>query len=46
MKRLIRRGVLKAPLKRRRAPASWPNPPGNISDDVMERLWQEEREGR
>jgi hypothetical protein len=27
-------------------PISWPDPPGNISDEVMERLWREEREGR
>jgi len=46
MKRLVARGVLKPPLKRRRAPASLPNPAGSISDDVMERLWQKEREGR
>ena len=45
-RRLIARGVLVPPKKKRRSRFSWPNPPGNISDEVMERLWQEEREGR
>jgi prevent-host-death family protein len=45
-RRLIARGVLTPPLKKQRSPVSWPDPPGNISDEVMERLWQEEREGR
>jgi prevent-host-death family protein len=45
-RRLIARGVLVPPKKRRRSPISWPDPPGNVSDEVMERLWQEEREGR
>jgi prevent-host-death family protein len=45
-RRLIARGVLVPPKKKRRSPASWPDPPGNVSDEVMERLWQEEREGR
>ena len=45
-KRLVARGVLTPPLKKRPAPASWPVPPGNISDEVMEQVRQEEREGR
>jgi len=45
-RRLIARGVLAPPKKKRRSRVSWPDPPGNISDEVMERLWQEEREGR
>jgi prevent-host-death family protein len=45
-RRLIARGVLVPPKKRLRSPVSWPDPPGNISDEVMEKLWQEEREGR
>jgi prevent-host-death family protein len=45
-RRLIARGVMTPPLKKRSSPASWPDPPGNISDEVMEKLWQEEREGR
>jgi prevent-host-death family protein len=42
---LIARGVLVPPLKRR-STARWPLPPGNISDEVVLRLWQEERESR
>jgi prevent-host-death family protein len=45
-RRLIARGILTPPLKKQRSPVSWPNPPGNISDEVMEKLWQEEREDR
>jgi prevent-host-death family protein len=45
-RRLIARGIMTPPSKKRSSPASWPDPPGNISDEVMERLWQEEREGR
>jgi prevent-host-death family protein len=45
-RRLIARGVMTPPLKKRSSPVSWPDPPGNISDEVMEKLWQEEREGR
>jgi len=44
--RLIARGVLMPPLKRRRPSASWPKPAGNIPDGVMDRIWEEEREGR
>jgi prevent-host-death family protein len=44
--RLVARGVLTLPLKRRPASISWPVPPGNVSDEVMEQAWQEEREGR
>ena len=44
--RLIVRGVLTPPLNKRPASVSWPQPPGNVSDKVMERLWQEERESR
>lgn len=44
--RLVARGVLVPPLKKRRASVSWPEPPGNISDEVMERTWREERESR
>ena len=45
-KRLVARGVLKPPTKKRRATGAWPNPPGNVSDEVMERVWREERDGR
>jgi prevent-host-death family protein len=45
-RRLIARGVLNPPLKRRSSPVSWPNPPGNVSDEVIEQVWREEREDR
>ena len=45
-RQLVARGVLTPPLQRRSSPVSWPNPPGTISDEVIERLWQEERENR
>jgi prevent-host-death family protein len=43
---LVARGVLSPPLKKRRVPADWPEPPGNVSSEVMERVWRKEREGR
>jgi len=45
-RRLLVRGVLTPPLKRRPAPVSWPQPPGNVSDEVIDQIWQEERENR
>ncbi len=45
-RRLVARGVLTPPLKKRRSSVSWPEPPGNISDAVMERVWRGERESR
>jgi prevent-host-death family protein len=45
-KDLIARGALTPPLKRRRASDSWPKPVGNISQEVMDRIMEEEREGR
>jgi prevent-host-death family protein len=44
--RLIARGVLTPPLKKQPARVSWPEPPGNVSDEVIEQLWREERESR
>ena len=44
--RLVARGVLTLPLKKRPASVSWPMPPGNVSDDVMEQVRREERESR
>ena len=43
-RRLIARSIMTPPLKKQRSPISWPDPPGNISDEVMEQLWQEERD--
>ena len=45
-RRLIARGVLAPPLKKRPSTASWPKPPGKVSDKVMEQVWREERESR
>jgi prevent-host-death family protein len=45
-KRLIAQGALRPPLKRRRPSASWPKPAGNIPEGIMDRIWEEEREGR
>jgi len=42
--RLIARGVLTPPLKRSPRFRSWPEPPGNVSDKVMQQVWHEERE--
>jgi prevent-host-death family protein len=44
--RLVARGVLTPPLKKRSGSVSWPVPPGNVSDEVIEQLRQEEREDR
>jgi antitoxin (DNA-binding transcriptional repressor) of toxin-antitoxin stability system len=41
-RRLIARGIMTPPLKKRRSPL--PAPPGNVSDEVMERIWREERD--
>src|SRR5713226_74949 len=40
---LIARGVLTPPLKKRPASVSWPEPPGNVSDEAMDQVWREER---
>jgi prevent-host-death family protein len=45
-RRLVARGVLAPPLKRPRLPIAWPEPPGNVPDDVMEKVWRKERENR
>ena len=45
-KRLVARGVLVPPLKKRPGSVPWPQPPGDVSDEVMERVWREEREKR
>jgi prevent-host-death family protein len=43
-RRLIARGVMTPPLRKRSSPASLPAPAGNVSDEVMERIWREERD--
>ena len=45
-RRLVARGILAPPLKKRPTIASWPEPPGNVPDELLERVWREEREGR
>jgi prevent-host-death family protein len=45
-RRLVARGLLVPPLKKRSASDSWPEPPGNISNEVAEQLWRAERENR
>lgn len=44
--RLVANGLLQLPLSRRPASVSWPEPPGNVSDEVAKQIWREEREGR
>ena len=44
--RLVARGVLTPPLRKRPASVSWPVPPGSVSDEIMEQVRREEREGR
>jgi antitoxin (DNA-binding transcriptional repressor) of toxin-antitoxin stability system len=44
--RLVARGIISLPLKKRPVPVSWPEPPGDISDEVMEQVWRKERENR
>ncbi len=45
-RRLVARGILTPPLKKRSGPVAWPEPPGNVPGKVMERLWREERDSR
>lgn len=45
-RQLVARGALRPPLRKQHLPVTWPEPPGNVSDDVMERIWREERENR
>jgi antitoxin (DNA-binding transcriptional repressor) of toxin-antitoxin stability system len=42
--RLVARGILKPPMKKQSGSISWPEPPGNVPDNVMELVWREERE--
>ena len=41
-RRLIARGVLVPAKKKQRSPL--PPPAGNVSDEIMERIWREERD--
>jgi prevent-host-death family protein len=45
-RRLIARGLLLPPLRKRRFSSRRPKPPGNISSEAIKQLWQEEREDR
>jgi len=42
--KLIARGLLTPPIKKRNSGISWPKPPGNVTVETMRRVWQEERE--
>jgi len=44
--RLVANGVLALPLDKRSASVSWPEPPGDVPDEVIQEVWREEREGR
>lgn len=44
--RLVARGVLTPPLNKRPPAGAWPQPPGDVSDEVMKKLWRDERESR
>ena len=45
-RRLIARGVMSPPLRKRKVSERWPDPPGNVPDEVMNEIWRQEREGR
>jgi len=45
-KRLIAKGVLTPPRRKRGARGTLPKPAGYVSKEIMERVWREEREGR
>jgi prevent-host-death family protein len=44
--RLVARGAMAPPLRKRAGTSTWPQPPGNVSDNTMNELWREEREDR
>ena len=44
--RLIARGVLTPPCRRRKPGELLPEPSGYVLDEIMQKLWREEREGR
>ena len=43
---LVARGILTPPLKKRPPSDRWPELPGNVSDETMDRVWREERDNR
>ncbi len=45
-RRLVARGILAPPLRKPSSPVAWPEPPGNVPDEVMEKVWRKERESR
>jgi len=45
-RRLVARGLLAPPLKKRSGSASWPEPPGNVSDKTVEKVLRADRESR
>jgi prevent-host-death family protein len=45
-RRLIARGIMTPPLRRRKGSDKWPEPPGDVPDEVMREIWRQEREGR
>jgi len=45
-RRLIAKGVMIPPRRKRKASDPWPEPAGNIPDKVMKEVWRREREGR
>jgi len=44
--RLVARGLVMPPLKKWPSSVSWREPPGNVSDELMEQVWREERKSR
>jgi prevent-host-death family protein len=45
-RRLVARGVLTPPLKKRSGSTAWPEPPGNVSDKTVEKVLRADRESR
>ncbi|MGH9617073.1 MAG: type II toxin-antitoxin system Phd/YefM family antitoxin [Acidobacteriaceae bacterium] len=45
--RLVARGILAPPRRKySRSAASWPVPPGKVSNEAMEQVWRQERDVR
>jgi hypothetical protein len=43
---LLAGGAMKPPRKKHVEPVQPPQPPGSVSDQVMDKIWREEREDR